>query len=778
MQELASIDWTKTLEHLIEFATSGAGRENLKKTVPFQNQEEALKSFATIAEAQNILNTGQRPYMESLDLFHSWFMRLEKNAVLKTIELKDLRLFLLEVDNLSQVIRPLKSPWIKSLKPNLMSAKEPLSSIEHLMTPSGDIRTDASETLFKLNQEKKTLASKVQNTLDELVKGHDHEPHLQDKYVTNREGRWVIPVKSGMRHELEGIIHATSSSKQTVFMEPQAIVPLNNRIKSLETEIESEIERLLREISDYLHTLIDALAYSRVVMLEVDCYLAKAQFANITLAKPILFSEDQIELKDLKHPLMVLNGENVIPNSIRLNQNDKILILSGPNAGGKTVLLKAFGLASHMARCGLLVCASADSHLPFFNEICVAVGDTQSVDQSLSTFAGHLKILDRACHTKGPHSLILIDEICGSTDPDEGAALARTFIQHYSDQGVFGLITSHLGPLKTGWSESSGVVNGSMNYDTESGLATYEFIRGVPGKSLAFATAKKIGVLDSVYKSAKIHLSPAGQKRLQAMEEVEKIKQQLAQMRQDLRKEVDEARSKKKDYDKRIQDFLKERDQILQKEVQEQLSQFQEDLAQGQVRDIFAKFERRSQISSHFPEVVKFSQDSHSETEVSYENIEAFSKAFPAGSLVFVTTLNQDGIIQGEPNSKGELPILSGSMRLMVPWDTLRPPKKTTNPLKQKSKTNQVEVVFDSKKEELDLRGLDTNEAIEKLEVSLDKAVARRAERLKIIHGHGTETLKKAVRSHLSRSMYISRWMASSPSDGGDGVTLAYLARD
>ena len=219
MQELASIDWTKTLEHLIEFATSGAGRENLKKTVPFQNQEEALKSFATIAEAQNILNTGQRPYMESLDLFHSWFMRLEKNAVLKTIELKDLRLFLLEVDNLSQVIRPLKSPWIKSLKPNLMSAKEPLSSIEHLMTPSGDIRTDASETLFKLNQEKKTLASKVQNTLDELVKGHDHEPHLQDKYVTNREGRWVIPVKSGMRHELEGIIHATSSSKQTVFME-------------------------------------------------------------------------------------------------------------------------------------------------------------------------------------------------------------------------------------------------------------------------------------------------------------------------------------------------------------------------------------------------------------------------------------------------------------------------------------------------------------------------------------------------------------------------------
>ena len=409
---------------------------------------------------------------------------------------------------LAKTLKPLKGNWVKSIKSKLMSTSEPLSGIDQLMTASGEIRTDASETLFKLNQEKKQLANKVQNTLDDLVKGHDHDPHLQDKYVTNREGRWVIPVKSGMRHELDGIIHATSSSKQTVFMEPQAIVPLNNKIKEMEAEIEKEVARLLKEISDYLFQHINNFIESKEALLESDTYLAKAQFANVTSATPVLFSTDSIELENLKHPLMVLNGEVVIPNNLKLNQEERVLILSGPNAGGKTVLLKSFGLAAHMARCGLPICASEGSTLPFFEDVYIAVGDNQSVDDSLSTFAGHLQVLNNACHARGPQSLVLIDEICGSTDPDEGAALARGFIQHYASQGAFGVITSHLGPLKMGWKKGVGIVNGSMNYDTETGTATYEFIRGVPGKSLAFATAKKIGILDSVYNNAKTFFEP------------------------------------------------------------------------------------------------------------------------------------------------------------------------------------------------------------------------------------------------------------------------------
>lgn len=776
MQELVNIDWDKTLSHLIEFATSTEGKDQLRKVVPLLNQEEALKSFQTISEAQNILKTGQRPYMESLDLFHSWYLRLEKNAVLKTIELKDIRLFLLETDTLTEILKPLKGTWTTRIKPELMTAKEPLSSIEHLMTPSGDIRTDASETLYKLHQEKKQLANKVQNTLDELVKSHDHDPHLQDKYVTNREGRWVIPVKSGMRHELEGIIHATSSSKQTVFMEPQAIVPLNNRIKQLEIDIEKEIAKLLKEISDYLFNLIGEFARTKDVLLEVDCYLAKAQFANVTSAQPIEFNDDKIELENLKHPLMVLNGEVVIPNNLRLDKSEKILILSGPNAGGKTVFLKSFGLAAHMARCGLPVCAGSHSTLPFFEEIFVAVGDSQSVDQSLSTFAGHLKVLDQACHAKGAKSLVLIDEICGSTDPDEGAALARGFIHHYAYQGAFGLITSHLGPLKMGWEEGSGIVNGSMNYDTESGRATYEFIRGVPGKSLAFATAKKIGILDSVYTNAKLYLSPAGQKRLQSMEEVERMKEDISQLKTELRHQIDQTQKKQKELDKLVREFNHSKEERLKKEVQEALEAIKEDLKKGQVKNIFEKHERKQKISADFPEVVKYSKSSNEDK--TYEDVQSFTKAFPPGSVVFVTSLNQDGIVQGGANSKGEVPILSGSMRLFVDWEQLRPPKKTQNPLKKKNNQKNADVIYDTRKDEIDLRGMTTTEAIEKLEITLDKAQVNQIERIKIIHGHGSDTLKKAVRSHLSRSVYISRWQVSSTHEGGDGVTLAYLMGD
>ena len=775
MQDLANIDWNTTLNHLVEFATSSEGKEQLKKIIPFSEQAEAEQSFSTIREAQTILQTGQRPYMESLDLYHSWYMRLEKNGVLKTIELKDLRLFLLETETLSQVVKPLNGPWIDDISPNLMSAKEPLSSIDHLMTPQGDIRTDASETLYKLHQEKKQLAGKVQNTLDSLVKGHDHEAHLQDKYVTNREGRWVIPVKSGMRHELDGIIHASSASKQTVFMEPQEIVPMNNRIKQIEIDIEKEIAKLLKDISDYLYTLIDEFARTRELLLQVDCFLAKAQFANMTSANSPLFNNTQIKLFELKHPLMVLKGEVVIPNNLNLSDSEKILLLSGPNAGGKTVLLKSFGLAAHMARCGLPICAGSGSELPFFEEIYIAVGDSQSVDESLSTFAGHLKVLDQACHARGAQSLVLIDEICGSTDPDEGAALARGFIHHYAYQGAFGLITSHLGPLKMGWEEDSGVLNGSMNYDAESGRATYEFIRGVPGKSLAFATAQKIGILDSVYNNAKIYLSPAGQKRLQAMEEVERMKEEISQIKAELRTEVEETTKRQKEYDKMMREFQRDREKRIEQEVKKSLEKLREDYKKGQVKNLFQNHERREKISVDFPEVVKYSK---SDNATKYDTAEKFAKAFPPGSVVFVSTLNQDAIVQGAPNAKGDVPILSGPMRLMVHWEQLKPPRKTQNPLKKKISRDSAEISYDIKKDQLDLRGLSTNDAIEKLEVSLDRATMNKMERLKIIHGNGSDSLKKAVRGHLSRSVYISRWQVSTPHEGGDGVTLAYLMND
>ena len=655
MQDLTNIDWNKTLQFLVDFATSSEAKERLKTINSLKNAEEAQKSFLIISEFQNLLKKEERPGMESLDLFHSWSLRLKKNAILKTIELRDIRSFLLEADFLNKILNSSQnqSPYFKSVKSKMMSAKEPLSAIDQLMTPGGDIRSDASENLYRLTQEEKQLVFKVQKNLDELVKGHNYDPILQEKYVTNREGRWVIPIKSGMRHELEGIIHDISSSKQTVFMEPKIIIPLNNRIKEVQIGVQKEIGKLLKEISDYLFEHLQDFYKTKKTMLLVDCFLAKAQFANLISAHPVEFGRDCIKIENMKHPLMVIHGESVVPNSLHLNKEERILILSGPNAGGKTVLLKSFGLTCHMARCGLPVSASPRCIIPFFKKIFTAVGDNQSVDQNLSTFAGHLHVLNKACKARGLGSLILIDEICGSTDPDEGAALARGFIEHYASQNIFGLITSHLGPLKMGWEKDSGIINGSMNYDTQSGTVTYHFIRGLPGQSFALAMAQKTGILKSVYNRAKGHLSPSGQKRLQFTEEMEKMKSDVIRLKAELKKRIIKAKKDQSEYRRKTNQFEIEKKERMDKEISEWMERLKKDFKEKKIQNIFETYQKRDKIREDFPELIKHSLTKRKKKP---ETLESFTQKFPPGSPVFISELNKDGIIQENPIPKGKSP--------------------------------------------------------------------------------------------------------------------------
>ncbi len=397
-----------------------------------------------------------------------------------------MRSFCLEALALREALTPVENEWARRISTSLMNAEEPLSAIDQILTPGGEIRSDASETLFRLYREKEKLAREVQTTLDRLVKDHQMENVLQDKYVTTRDGRWVLPVRSGMQHHLPGVIHGSSQTKQTVFMEPEKVIPTNNRLRQIEVEIEDEIERLLTELSHYLTSQASDIESSRMLMEECDVRFSQAQFSTLVSAHPIEFSTDSVELMEVRHPLLQLSGKKVISNTVILEGQKGILLLSGPNAGGKTVLLKSIGLAAQMARCGLPICASENSKIPFFQDILIGIGDAQSVDEELSTFAAHLKILGKAASLHGRQNLILIDEICGSTDPEEGSALARSFIETFSNNDVFAVVTSHLGPLKSGWDEQSRVLNGSLEYDSKTGRPTYQFIAGIPGTPWLF----------------------------------------------------------------------------------------------------------------------------------------------------------------------------------------------------------------------------------------------------------------------------------------------------
>ncbi|MGE3973971.1 MAG: Smr/MutS family protein [Bdellovibrionales bacterium] len=764
---LNHLDWTELIRVLETFATSERARESLRHLEPLSEPQAALQSVYEIEEARIIVNSGRRPSMESLDIFATWFERLKKQATLKILELKDVRRFCMEVQGVQEATSSYSSTWLKSIFTELFDPKEALSAIDQIITPSGDIRADASEELSQLFKSKQDKERHLQSTLNKLVKNHGLESVLQDRFVTNREGRWVLPIKSGMQHNFQGIIHDASQTKQTVFMEPQEVISINNELREIEIKIEKEIEKLITELSHYLSTYCLALQKARNTLETVDIRLSQAQLSEQLNAQPFRFSKENMYLSNLRHPILALKNPKVISNTVELTHAQRILLLSGPNAGGKTVLLKAIGLAAQMARCGLPICADENSEVIFFHQIHVAVGDEQSVHRNLSTFAAHLTTLTEATKVKGPEHLILVDEICGATDPEEGSALAKSFIEHFAKSEVFGIITSHLGALKEGWSKESGVLNGRLEYDEIEGKSTYKLFLGLPGQSQALKTAKAIGVPLSIVDRAVELLHPETRHRKKKLDELEAIKDEMLQSKKKMEEEGSRLSALKNSYTEMVEKFKKEREVLIQKSVklaEQKIEAFIEAAKSSQ-----QQLKSLHEVKDQLPTIIKSPQ------KVSISSPEEFATSFPRGSLVYVSAVGQDGIVQSEPDSKGLVTILAQSMRVQVSWKDLLPPRnaaKSTAASRPRGGSNQL--VVDERI--IDLRGQRVEEALRELDSQLDLALRNKEDRLKVIHGHGTEVLKKSVRTYLSRSVYVRKWRSGDNQSGGDGITWVELS--
>ena len=443
------------------------------------------------------------------------------------------------------------------------------------------------------------------------------------------------------------------------------------------------------------------------------------------------------------------------------------------------MLLKSIGLAAQMARCGLPICTSEGSSLPFFKDIMTAIGDSQSVDEDLSTFAAHLKLLNSALELKSFDRLILIDEICGSTDPEEGSALAKAFIQKYSENKIFAVITSHLTPLKTGWGEDSAVINGSLEFNTHLGKPTYRYLHGISGDSLALLTAKRVGVNAEVLKAASENLSPLAKKRLIELESIEKVKEDLFKLQESYQKKLAEFENKNKDLEKRIVDFESKKEVELQKTLQKATAKIETEISQIKAGETLDRHRKLQNIKFNLPEIVKGAPVIKANPGNISSSAE-FAERFPPGTKVFVPSLNQDGIVQSTPNSKGEVLILSNSLRLQLPWEELKPAQKGSNPTARLARQGGVaSASLNNEEKTVDLRGQNVDTALTKLENALDLAVTQQEDRIKIVHGHGSsDILKKSIRNFLSRSVYVKKWKAGGSESGGDGITWVELGLD
>ncbi len=773
---LNNLDWKILLNYLSEFATSTQAKIKLTETAPLENTTSAEKSFNIINECKAVLKTGVRPSMVSLELYENWHPLVNKKSELTPLHIKDIRYFLIEALSLKETLSKFKSDIINDHMQNFFSPEDGINKIENLLTMDGFIRTDASQTLYDLNQSKKDLSKGIQKTLDKLVKSYKIEDIIQDKFVTTREGRWVIPIKSDLRSRFEGVIHDSSQSKQTVFMEPTEVITINNKIREIELQIKDEINRLLKDISNYFYNLKDELSYAFDTLLFFDINFSKAQLALKTDAHKCTFNNDRIYLNLVKNPVLLLQNEKVIANNVELSKEKRILLLSGPNAGGKTVLLKSIGLNLHMARCGLLICAQPDSEIPFLKRIVSSVGDHQSLSQNLSSFASHLKILDLATELKGLDSLILVDEICSSTDPEEGSALARSFIESYSDNNVFAVVTSHFNYLKNSLTEVSSVVSGSLEFDLKSG-PTYKFLQGVTGQSLAIQTAKRVGISMDIVNKALDYMSPDKKDYFNNIDEVTELKDSLLVKT----KETDDLKRK---YHKEInrykllvEKYEKEKELMLEKSVLRAERKIDKMIQVNKAGQVLSKNTELQKVRQQLPEVIKPNLQNDSNTP---QSAEEFAKKFPPGSKVYISSLNKEGLIQSLPNKKGLVDVVSQSMRLQLNWKLLKlNTSNLINPADQILKNKGFFKLSSSEGDQaLDLRGSSVDEAIAKIEMELDKATLGQADRVKIIHGHGTNSLKRAVRSYLSRCLYVKTWSSGSKNSGGDGVTWVTLKDD
>ncbi|MDZ4677853.1 MAG: Smr/MutS family protein [Oligoflexia bacterium] len=766
------LDWPSLLDKLSAHAHSERAKELCRNLSPQDTSAKAILLIENIKEAQSIILESELPDLSVIDHISPISERLNVHAVLDVKELIVLRQFLNTAQNLKTLLKQPKNKWANSESARIADFKSQISAINHVLSPSGEINEDASPTLASLCEERRRLGREISKTLDQIVARRQMENILQDKYVTNREGRMVIPVKSGSQHDVKGLIHDASQTKQTVFMEPDEVIPMNNRLREVQIHIAEEIYRILKELSQYLTRFVTSFINADHSLIEADVTFAKAYLnQNIKGTLPLFSNQDRFGLINLRHPLLVLQGIKVIPNTVTMGENRKILLLSGPNAGGKTVLLKAIGLAAQMARCGLPVACDDGSELPFFKQIDPIIGDLQSVGENLSSFSSHIARLNLASRIKGEGNLILVDEICGATDPEEGAALARSFIEHFCQQKVFAVITSHLGPLKEHWSKETGVEHGSLEFDLKTNKPTYQLLIGFPGRSLALAVAEKLGVLQDIIKRAKSHLSPVGLERSQELEEIEDFKEQIIELKNQTLIDSEEAKKAKNQYQELVKKFREQRDRWLEKALQKaekKIENLIEDARQDRLRN-----KTLHDIKAELPEIVKAKPSQNKP-----QTLEDFKRDFKPGTPAYSTRLSRQVIIQGEPDHKGQVPVLADMMRVQLPWHTLiglgQKEEQPVQVIRRSSSAQSIPI--DDNASELDLRGQRIDEAVTRLEKWLDDCMREQKDSVKIIHGFGTEQLKKAVRQFLSKSRYVAKWNAGDKNTGGDGVTWVTLS--
>lgn len=842
---LRSLEWERLTTYLAEQAETPEGKQRARDLVPpafdpYAGSAQALKDAQKLLdqteEAAALISSRTAFTLAKLADVRESLSFLRAGAVVSAMELARIKILLVVAKqvrgSLSLLTRD-QFPHLLAFVEKLVQMPRQIEAIDFAIDDFGNVKDSASPALKSLRKERLKLDSSIKDELNRIIQSQAGSKALQEPIYTMRDGRYVVPVMSNMRYMLDGIVHDASQSGLTVYVEPLAVVELSNQTRIKDAAIEEEIERIVSALCSSLTPFADAMSGAYKACIELDSIMARARLSlSYSGVKPEISSSGAIELRGARHPLLILQAQRVdaqadlskiVENTVVMREDERTLIITGPNTGGKTVLLKLIGLYAFMLRCGLLLPVRSGSSTPLFNTICADIGDEQSLEQSLSTFSAHMKNVVEIVNSARPGMLVLLDEIGAGTDPKEGAALARAVLEHLTDCGVATVATTHLGELKMLAYSDSRFVNGSFEFDDSTFSPTYRLRLGIPGSSRANIIAQRLGLDDKVVARAR-DLTEKVEHDLERI--IDNLNQKLAQVDEQQRaldRRSDHLGVIEQKLDAREEKIALEQERVrvkLAAEMEEELKAAREIL-----KEMIASLQREPSI--------KAAQKTGAELEALKATISFLQErqkvapkaesgpAIAEGMTVRLKSLNNSGIVQEiiyrdkEQSQIDKVLVQVGPLKVKVAPEDLeiRGSAKVKDYARRSNKAGQAGVshgrrsgkddydpvaaragkfgeaakstaapqyndpaVFvRTSSNTIDLRGKRADEAAIQVEEFVDYCANHSISPLMIIHGHGTGALKTIVRQFLSSARYANRQRSGETYEGGDGVTIVEL---
>ena len=782
-KSLTTLEYDKIIDRLVSFAASDKAKERLKKLVPMTDIHDINAALSETSDAlSRVYAKGAVSFGGVHDVGAS-VKRLEIGSSLNTVEL-------LHISSLLTAAARVKNYYEDTTDSltGYFHALEPLTplntEIKRCILSEDEISDDASANLRSIRRQKVLAAERIHTELNKMLNSSSVRNCLQDFVITSRSGRYCLPVKAEYKSQVPGMVHDQSATGSTLFIEPAAVVKLNNDIRELELKEQAEIEAILAELSAKASEFTDELLTDFQVLTTLDFIFAKAQMSKqYKCSFPVMNTNNYINIKKGRHPL--IDPHKVVPIDIYLGKNFNLLIITGPNTGGKTVSLKTVGLLTLMAQSGLHIPALDHSELAVFDNVFADIGDEQSIEQSLSTFSSHMTNTVSILKEADAHSLILFDEIGAGTDPTEGAALAISILNDLHKRGITTMATTHYSEIKVYALTTDGVENACCEFDVESLRPTYRLLIGIPGKSNAFAISKKLGLPDYIIKDASARMDADDvqfEDLLSDLEHsritIEKERAEINAYKQEIQQLKDELKTKSDRLDERRDKILRKANEeaaAILKDAKEYADQTIKTMnkhgmtvkelekQRSAIRDKMNKRQEKLSVQAAKPKAHK----AHDISE------------FKVGTHVRVLSMNLIGTVTAPPSPKGEITVQMGSLSTKTKINNLeilvgyKDPEEAKKAPKGAGGSGKIKMSkAASISHEINLLGLTVDEAVAKLDKYLDDAYISRIPQVRIVHGKGTGALRNGVTAYLRGVPYIKSFRLGEIGEGDTGVTI------